>query len=755
ECRDVVHIPSSEQCAFVRQYCVGEATSVLDYTQFYYCSMIHVKPVGMFILILWLCVLFLTLGLSASDYLCPNLSTLSNLIGLSQGVAGVTLLALGNGSPDLLSTYAAFNADSVSLALGELIGSALFISAVVAGSMAIIRPFEVGPKSFTRDSMFLVLSMSVILPFITNGKLSYKECITLVLLYFAYVAYVGFHFYYYSKSFQGQLIEVNARNQFSAPGAEEPLPEDAEITNNHRNNNTAQPGIEALQYTDSTQEDEVEPLSPQPPFPRNYQGPGSLSRNQSKRQSRTSHISTDDSLSAHSMHTLPRSLIQASEFNSIINSLKVANLPATGSPNESNDFQRFLKPRTRTLEGQQQYQHHHYNSSKSRRISQFMQSDSVSEGRGNISPKFFSSPTEGDAPFIESVELNDRLLHVDIPNRSLSVSPLPRLSRTSSATSNRLPSIVSIPSNAWISKNTFQEIMCELLEPLIGFREKPFFNKLISILVLPSVICMKITVPVISDEDEEDETINDAKPIVNVLPGESAATVSDAAPLDVNSKTEPTVCWERWLYATNCFAAPIFFGLVNGGDQPVLTLLYSLVVSLILLLAFLRLTSPEKPPKYLKLLCMFGFVASLCWVELIATEVVGVLKSFGVILGISDDILGLTVFAIGNSLGDLVADITIARMGYPIMALGACFGGPLLNLLLGIGISGSIAVAKKSSAALAYECPPTILVSGIALIINVVFLLSAIWYNNWRFSRLIGIVAVLIWLITTIINVLI
>ncbi|KAF9984550.1 hypothetical protein BGZ65_000158, partial [Modicella reniformis] len=62
----------------------------------------------------------------------------------------------------------------------------------------------------------------------------------------------------------------------------------------------------------------------------------------------------------------------------------------------------------------------------------------------------------------------------------------------------------------------------------------------------------------------------------------------------------------------------------------------------------------------------------------IAFVVTSILQAFGMIFGVSDAILGLTIFAMGNSLGDLVANITIARMGFPRMAFSACFGGPLL-----------------------------------------------------------------------------
>ena len=71
------------------------------------------------------------------------------------------------------------------------------------------------------------------------------------------------------------------------------------------------------------------------------------------------------------------------------------------------------------------------------------------------------------------------------------------------------------------------------------------------------------------------------------------------------------------------------------------------------------------------------------------------MKAFGVRLNLSDAVLGLTVLAWGNSIGDLVADTATARQGKPRMGFSACFGGPLLNLLLGIGISFTIAFFKK------------------------------------------------------------
>merc|ERR1711939_192200 len=66
-------------------------------------------------------------------------------------------------------------------------------------------------------------------------------------------------------------------------------------------------------------------------------------------------------------------------------------------------------------------------------------------------------------------------------------------------------------------------------------------------------------------------------------------------------------------------------------------------------------------------------------------------------------ILGLTVLAWGNSIGDLVADLSVARAGSPNMAVTACFAGPLFNMLVGLGVSFSCNALPRAAL-----CPSTI-----------------------------------------------
>jgi sodium/potassium/calcium exchanger 6 len=244
--------------------------------------------------------------------------------------------------------------------------------------------------------------------------------------------------------------------------------------------------------------------------------------------------------------------------------------------------------------------------------------------------------------------------------------------------------------------------------------------------------------------------------------------------LDHPQDLEPTSPrdWNRWLVAAQLFTAPLFVVVIvwantDEGDKRFLVKLisYSLLGSLIAFAILVLTTTPSKPPKYRFLLCFLGFVVSVSWISTVANEVVGVLKAFGVILGISDAILGLTIFAVGNSLGDLVADITVARLGYPVMALSACFGGPMLNILLGIGISGLYMTIREADSKHAkhpdkkikykpyeVEVSGTLMVSAITLLVTLVGLLIVVPMNKWMMTRRIGWGLIILWSISTVIN---
>ncbi|KAH1083067.1 hypothetical protein J1N35_022828 [Gossypium stocksii] len=105
---------------------------------------------------------------------------------------------------------------------------------------------------------------------------------------------------------------------------------------------------------------------------------------------------------------------------------------------------------------------------------------------------------------------------------------------------------------------------------------------------------------------------------------------------------------------------------------------------------YLKTEKSSPPDKCLFSLLAEGFIMSVILCYITAQELVVLLISLGYILGISHSILGLTALAWGNSLGDLITNLTMALNGGPQgaqVALSGCYAGPIFNTLFGLGLS--------------------------------------------------------------------
>ncbi|KAK2582185.1 hypothetical protein KPH14_004541 [Odynerus spinipes] len=105
------------------------------------------------------------------------------------------------------------------------------------------------------------------------------------------------------------------------------------------------------------------------------------------------------------------------------------------------------------------------------------------------------------------------------------------------------------------------------------------------------------------------------------------------------------------------------------------------------------MTDVDRIPNYHNVFAFFGFFAAMLTVYLLAGELMAVLGCIGFACSISDAMLGITFLAWGNSIGDLISNTTIARQGFPRMGYAACFGGPMFNTLLGLGLTYGTAAA--------------------------------------------------------------
>ncbi|XP_052510696.1 mitochondrial sodium/calcium exchanger protein [Budorcas taxicolor] len=189
DCREVCGLNASDRCAFVRTNpdCRSDG-GYLDYLEGIFCHFpARLLPLAITLYAFWLVYLFLILGVTAAKFFCPNLSAISTTLKLSHNVAGVTFLAFGNGAPDIFSALVAFSDPrTAGLAFGALFGAGVLVTTVVAGGIAILRPFTAASRPFLRDIVFYMAAVLLIFTALYRGRVTLAWAL----------GYLGFYMFY-------------------------------------------------------------------------------------------------------------------------------------------------------------------------------------------------------------------------------------------------------------------------------------------------------------------------------------------------------------------------------------------------------------------------------------------------------------------------------------------------------------------------------------------------------------------------------
>ncbi|KAM8917910.1 mitochondrial sodium/calcium exchanger protein [Lycaon pictus] len=217
-------------------------------------------------------------------------------------------------------------------------------------------------------------------------------------------------------------------------------------------------------------------------------------------------------------------------------------------------------------------------------------------------------------------------------------------------------------------QETTAQLLAQALNPLDyrKWRNKPVSWRVLKVFKLPVEFLLLLTVPVV-DPDKEDGN------------------------------------WKRPLNCLHLVISPLVLALTLqsgaygvyeiGGLVPVWAVV--VIVGTVVAAVTFFATSNSEPPRFHWLFAFLGFLTSALWINAAATEVVNILRSLGVVFRLSNTVLGLTLLAWGNSIGDAFSDFTLARQGYPRMAFSACFGGIILNILVGVGLGCLLQISRS------------------------------------------------------------
>ncbi|KAJ6762776.1 MITOCHONDRIAL SODIUM/CALCIUM EXCHANGER PROTEIN [Salix purpurea] len=217
-------------------------------------------------------------------------------------------------------------------------------------------------------------------------------------------------------------------------------------------------------------------------------------------------------------------------------------------------------------------------------------------------------------------------------------------------------------------------------------------------------------------------------------------TIPQSAPLEWNRfyiSANIALCPVALLYACNSFMPldhPILF-LFPNTHFPLWFIVFSASSSL----AVLHFILEKEPPKNEQILVVLvAFVMSVFWISAVAGELLNCLEAVGILLEVPPSLLGLTVLAWGNSVGDLVADVAVAKAGQPAMAMAGCFAGPMFNMLVGLGSALVILTADVYPKAYRLHFHISIVIAFVFLLFGLMGSLLVITWSRFRVPRFWG-----------------
>jgi hypothetical protein len=154
----------------------------VPYSRWANCNLECVPALAIVFAVIWLFFLFSVLATTADVYMVPVLERLAEQLRLSPNVAGVTILAFGNGGPEFFTLFAAFSAGNGAVAIGSLLGGGMFITTVVLGTVCLIAPFRPHRRPLLRDVAFYLAGVITVWYAARDDKITLQEALTMAVL---------------------------------------------------------------------------------------------------------------------------------------------------------------------------------------------------------------------------------------------------------------------------------------------------------------------------------------------------------------------------------------------------------------------------------------------------------------------------------------------------------------------------------------------------------------------------------------------
>jgi cation:H+ antiporter len=115
---------------------------------------------------------------------------IATLLGMSETVIGLTIVAIGTSLPELITSVVAAKKGENDIAVGNIVGSNIFNVLFVMGVSSVVFPVDIAVENYA-DLWILLAAMVVVVPIMyTSKKISRWEGAVMMLGYVGYSAFI-------------------------------------------------------------------------------------------------------------------------------------------------------------------------------------------------------------------------------------------------------------------------------------------------------------------------------------------------------------------------------------------------------------------------------------------------------------------------------------------------------------------------------------------------------------------------------------
>lgn len=125
-----------------------------------------------------------------ADILVSGASDFARILGVSEGVIGATIVAVGTSAPELVTCVVAAYRKHSDIAVGNVVGSNLFNILAVLGVAAVTNPISVSEQFLDVDIWVMLVASTLLIPLMMSGKrISRTEGGVMFVWYALYIGY--------------------------------------------------------------------------------------------------------------------------------------------------------------------------------------------------------------------------------------------------------------------------------------------------------------------------------------------------------------------------------------------------------------------------------------------------------------------------------------------------------------------------------------------------------------------------------------